>query len=120
MTKGHEKYYRYSICFKEQVVSEVASGASINSVSRRYGIKGSGTVRGWIKQFGSDELLSKIVRIEMKGEQDKLKQLEKELKATKIALAEKTMALDAMETLVALANKHYNTDLKKNFGLKQS
>jgi hypothetical protein len=49
----------------------------------------------------------------MKGEQDRLKALEKELKATKIALAEKAMALDAMETVVSLANRHYGTDLKK-------
>jgi hypothetical protein len=56
----------------------------------------------------------------MKGEQDRLKELEKELKATKIALADKTMALDAMEVIVDMANKRYNTDLKKNFGQKQS
>jgi hypothetical protein len=29
------------------------------------------------------------------------------------------MALDAMEVLVDMANKHYNTDLKKNFGQEQ-
>jgi hypothetical protein len=56
----------------------------------------------------------------MKGDQDRLKTLEKELKATKIALAEKTMALDAMEIVVSLANRHYGTDLKKNFGAKPS
>jgi transposase-like protein len=98
----------------------VSQGASISEVCRRYDIKGGGSVQGWIKQFGREELLNKIVRIEMKGEQDKLKQLEKELKATKIALADKTMALDAMEALVEIANKYYNTDLKKNFGQKQS
>jgi transposase-like protein len=120
MTKRQKTYYRYSICFKEQVVQEVASGSSISEVCRRYDIKGAATVQGWIKQFGRDELLNKVVRIEMKGEQDKLKKLEQELKATKIALAEKTMALDAMEALVEIANKHYSTDLKKNFGSKQS
>ncbi|MDR2008941.1 MAG: hypothetical protein LBQ22_00470 [Bacteroidales bacterium] len=120
MTKSVKTYNRYSICFKEKVVQEVSEGSSISEVSRRYGIKGGATVQSRLKKFGRTELLNKVVRIEMKGEQDRLKQLEKELKTTKIALAEKTMALDAMEALVEIANRHYNTDLKKNFGRKQS
>jgi transposase-like protein len=113
MTKEVRTYNRYSICFKEKVVQEVSSGASISEVSRRYGIKGSATVQGWIKKFGREELLNKVVRIEMKGEQDRLKTLEKELQATKIALAEKAMVLDALETLIEKVNRHYSTDVKK-------
>jgi transposase-like protein len=92
----------------------VSSGSSISEVSRRYGIKGGATVQGWIKKFGREDLLNKIVRIEMKGEQDRLKQLEKELQATKIALAEKTMVVDTLEILIEKANRHYETDIKKN------
>jgi transposase-like protein len=66
-------YNRYSICFKEKVVQEVSSGSSISEVSRRYGITGGSTVKNWIKKFGREELLNKVVRIEMKGEQDRLK-----------------------------------------------
>ncbi|MDR2040881.1 MAG: hypothetical protein LBP98_01000 [Tannerella sp.] len=39
--------------------------------------------------------------------------MEKELKATKVALAEETMSLDAAEAIVEIANRHYRTDLKK-------
>jgi hypothetical protein len=49
----------------------------------------------------------------MKEEQDRIKALEKELQATKIALAEKTIALDVAETLIEKVNKHYSTDVKK-------
>jgi transposase-like protein len=98
----------------------VAAGSSIREVRRRYGIPETTTVQTWIRRFGREELLNRIIKIEMKGEQDRLKALEKELKAAKIALAEKTMALDAMEILLSLANKHYGTDLKKNFGAKPS
>jgi DNA modification methylase len=49
----------------------------------------------------------------MKGEQDRIKALEKELQATKLALAEKTIALDVAETLIEKVNKHYSTDVKK-------
>jgi hypothetical protein len=51
----------------------------------------------------------------MKGEQDRIKALEKELQATKIALAEKTIALDVAETLIKKVNRHYSTDVKKKF-----
>jgi transposase-like protein len=119
MTKEVKTYNRYSICFKEKVIQEVSSGSSISAVSRRYGIKGKATVQGWIKKFGREELLNKVVRIEMKGEQDRIKALEKVLQATKIALAEKTIALDVAETLIEKVNRHYSTDVKKNFGQKQ-
>ncbi|MDR2385776.1 MAG: hypothetical protein LBD80_09010 [Tannerella sp.] len=96
----------------------MSSGSSISEVRRRYGIKGGDTVQDYIKKFGREDLLNKVVRIEMKGEQDRLKQLEKELKATKIALAEKTMVVDALEILIEKANLHYETDIKK-IGQKQ-
>jgi transposase-like protein len=118
MTRINKKYYRYSICFKAKVVDEVSSGSSISEVCRRYGIKGTSTVQTWIKKFGRDELLNTVIRIEMKGERDRLKELETEVRALKIAVAEKTMALDAMEKLVEIANEHYGTDLKKS-GQKQ-
>ncbi|MDR2026116.1 MAG: hypothetical protein LBQ01_00980 [Prevotellaceae bacterium] len=56
----------------------------------------------------------------MKEEHDRLKALEKELQATKTALAEKTMAVDVLETLIENVNRHYSTDLKKKFGQKRS
>jgi transposase-like protein len=51
----------------------VSSGSSISEVNRRYGIKGGATVQSWIKKFGREDLLNKVVRIEMKGEKDRLK-----------------------------------------------
>ncbi|MDR1223980.1 MAG: transposase [Tannerella sp.] len=114
MTKRKKTYYRYSICFKEKVVHEVSGGASITEVCLRYGIKGTNTVQRWIERFGQEELLNTEIRIEMKGERDRLKELETEVRSLKIAVAEKTMALDAMEKLVEIASAHYRTDIKKN------
>jgi transposase len=109
---------RYSISFKQKVVREVEKGASFGEIRRRYDIKGGNTIQKWVKQFGKDHLLNKIVRIEMKGEKDRVKELEEEVKRLKIALAEATMAKDLLGTLVEVANRHYETDLKKNFGQK--
>jgi hypothetical protein len=57
--------------------------------------------------------LNKVVRIEMKGEQDRLKQLEKELQATKISLAEKTMVVDVYSRKTAGWELHWSLGLNK-------
>ena len=116
MTKRVKTYNRYSICFKEKVIEEVSSGASINDVRRRYGIQGSNTVQKWIKQYGREELLSKVVRIEMKGEQDRLKTLEKEVKMLKIKLADKVLTIESLATVIEKASKHYGLDIQEKFG----
>jgi transposase-like protein len=120
MTKSSRTYYRYSNCFKEKVVQEVSSGSSISSVRLKYGICGANTVQGWIKKFGREELLNTVVKIEMKGETDGIKRLRDENRRLKEALADATLARNALESLVAVADIHYQTDLKKNFGTQRS
>ena len=116
MSKVQKTVYRYSSCFKEKVVREVSSGSSISEVCRRYGIKGGGTVQYWIRKFGRTELLNTVIRVKMRSEDDQIKQLEAEVKRLKIALADAVLAKDVLETSVEIADEHYQTDLKKNFG----
>jgi transposase-like protein len=118
MTKGSKLTFRYSISFKQKVVEEIENGANFGVVRRRYGIKGGSTIQNWVKELGKNHLLNKIVRIEMKGEKDRVKELEEEVRRLKLALADATMAKDLLGTLVEVANRHYKTDLKKNFGPK--
>ena len=116
MAKQQRELVRYSISFKQKVVREVESGLGIEAARRRYGIKGYGTIQRWLKKFGKNHLLNKIVRVEVKGEKDRIKELEAEVKKLKIALADATLAKDALETLVEIVNEHYHTDVKKNLG----
>lgn len=116
MTKQVHHYYRYSNCFKEKVVQEVSQGESLSSVSRKYGIKGSNTVRKWLLKYGRLELLSELTYVKMRTEEDKLKQLELENKRLKIALADATLAKDVLESLIDIVDEHYQTDVKKNLG----
>jgi transposase len=118
MANYSKQTIRYSISFKQKVVQEIEKGASFVEVRRRYDIRGAETIQKWVRQFGKNHLLNKIVRIEMKGEKDRVKELEEEVKRLKIALADATMAKDLLGTLVEVANRHYKTDLKKNFGPK--
>jgi transposase len=121
MAKQQKETIRYSISFKQKVVREIEEeGLDIKAVARRYGIKGGSTIQKWVKQFGKNYLLNKIVRIEMKGEKDRVKELEAELKKLKIALADATMEKHALETLIDIVNENYQTDVKKNLGQQLS
>lgn len=121
MTRQQKVTIRYSISFKLKVVKEIEEeGLGISEAARRYGIKGGSTIQQWVKQLGKNHLLNKIVRVEMKGEKDRTKELENEIKRLKIALADATMEKHALETLIEIVDEHYQTDVKKNLGHQQS
>lgn len=117
MTVKYNAQVRYSISFQRKVVKEIEEeGLFIEEVKRRYGIKGSGTVQKWVRKFGKNDLLNKVVRIETMEEKDRIKQLEQEIKKLKLALADSMLEKRCLEVLIDEANKEYKTDLKKNFG----
>ena len=89
MTKRDRKVIRYSNCFKLQVVEDIeTNGLSIEDCRRKYGIRGTSTIQGWLKNFGKDHLLNKVIRVETRDELDELKRLRSENKALKEAYAE--------------------------------
>jgi len=121
MAKEQRTIIRYSISFKQQVVKEMEEeGLSYEDARRRYGIKGGQTIQKWLAQFGKNHLLNKIVRVEMKGEKDRVKELEAEVKKLKVALADSALENYAMKTLIDVVNEHYGTDVKKNLGPRLS
>ncbi len=119
MAKHQKTTLRYSISFRQKVVKEIEEeGLTFSEARRRYGISGGQTIQKWVVKFGKNHLLDKIVRVEMKGEKDRVKELEAEVKKLKIALADATLAKDALETLIEVVEEHYQTDVKKNLGPK--
>jgi transposase len=107
---------RYSISFRQMIVKEIEEGAGIEQVKKKYDIGGGTTVQRWIKNFGKNHLLNKLIRIETMDEKNKIKQLEEDNKRLKLALADAYMAKDCLEGVIRMADKEYKTDLKKNFG----
>ena len=80
---------RYSEAFKRQVVKEVEEGyRPLDQVRRAYGIKGSCTIRNWIKRMGKLESLPKIIRVEKPDEKDQIKELQRQIRELKESLAE--------------------------------
>ena len=113
--------YRYSLAFKQKVVSEIERGIiTLEGARQLYDIGGSSTIHEWIKKLGKNHLLNKVVRIEMKDERSKLKRLEKEKRELEKALAQSQLKILCLESLVECVEEHYNVDVKKTFGSKVS
>ena len=86
---------RYSEAFKIQVVSELESGklGGMLEAQRRYAIKGGGTVQGWIRKYGKNHLLNKVVRVETTNERDQLKAMKRKIRELESALSDAHLAM---------------------------
>lgn len=112
--------YHYSMAFKQKVISEIESGKySLLQVSKIYNVSDV-SLYNWLRAFGKNHVIGKTVRIEMKDETDRLKQLEKEKEALESALAQAHLKIITLESLLEVAEEHQQKDLKKNIGLKES
>ena len=79
MTKKQTALVRYSDCFKLSIVEEIEkNGLSIEDCRRKYDIKGASTIQNWLKKYGKNRLLNKVVRVETKDEVREIELLRKE------------------------------------------
>ena len=70
-----------------QIVREVeGQGLSFEQVRRKYGIRGHGTVQGWVRRYGNGSR-GKVIRVETPEEMDELKRLKARVRALETALA---------------------------------
>jgi len=105
---------KYSMAFKLKVVEEIEQGKmSIDKACKIYDIGGKNTIQKWMEKLGKGHLISKVVRIEMKDEKDKYKELQKEKKDLESALAQSQLKIIALESLLEAAEEEYGVDLKK-------
>ncbi len=81
---------RYSEAFKRQVVGELERGkhCTMSAAMRAYGINGGETVLAWVRKYGREDLLPKIVRIETLKERDELKEARKRIRDLEAAVAD--------------------------------
>jgi len=105
---------RYSEAFKLKIVEEIERGKlSISELQRIYDIRGSVTIQSWLKKYGRNHLLNKIVRIEMPEEVERIKHLEKEKLALERALAKTQIKLLLSESELELYKEDYGVLIKK-------
>lgn len=113
---------RYSDAFKMEVVQQIESGKmSIYQARVHYGIPGGGTVSNWLRRFGKLHLLSKVIRVEMPDQRNRMKSLEEENKRLKLLLADKLLERDIAVAELEVICEELGLDLaelKKKLGLK--
>jgi len=114
------KIVRYSETFKLQILKEIEeSNLSIFDVQKKYGINGGETIRSWVRKYGKLNLINRIVRIETPNEKNRLKELEKENKNLKIALADAHLKQITSESFLEVMCDQLNMsmeEVKKKFG----
>ena len=112
--------YRYSTAFKQKVVTEIESGVyTTGEIERVYGVTRA-TIYEWLRKFGKDYLINRTVRVQMRGEADRIKELEKEKQKLEAALAQAHLKILALESTIESAEEIYHVDLKKKFGTRAS
>ena len=106
---------RYSLSFKQKIVTEIESGKLTQIGAKKlYDIGGGETISIWIKKLGKLHLLNKVVRVELKNEVSRVKQLEKEKKELESALAQAHLKLIVYESIISVSEEELGIDLKKN------
>ena len=107
------RVFRYSEAFKQQVIQEVESGPlNINQLSKKYGLSGS-MIQYWLKRRGKLDLLPKLVRVEKPDEKDKVKELEKQIRQLKEALADTQVRYLIAETRLEIVCKEQGLDVEE-------
>jgi len=81
---------RYSISFRRQVIADLENGRfdSIESVRRHYGIGGRMTVQKWLRKYGKNHLLPKVVIVQKPDERDQIRQLKQQVATLQRALGQ--------------------------------
>jgi len=116
MSKKERVQYRYSNCFKLTVVEAIEKeGLGIEEARRRYGIGGADTIQRWIRKFGKNKLLNKVVKVSTVEERDELTRLREENKQLKIAYAELALHHKLSESVIEISDEMFGLDLKKKY-----
>jgi transposase len=103
---NHKAVVRYSEAFKLQVIRELESGrfGSPFEASRAYGL-GYGTVVYWVRRYGKDKLLRKVVHVMKADEQTEVKALRQRVRDLERALADAHLDLKLEAAYLQLACK---------------
>ena len=119
--RGERLIRRYSESLKRKVVEEISSGAlSIREAMIHYDVPYQRTINRWQQKYGERRLRTRIVRIEMKSDAEKIRELEKALAELTIDNRMKGALLEAYQELVPDFKKKLNAEQLKEFEEKEA
>ena len=81
---------KYSEAFKQQVLRDLEDGKfeSHSAAMRAYGIRGGDTITKWMKKYGKEHLLGKVIKVQKPKELNEVKELRKRNRELESALAD--------------------------------
>lgn len=107
---------RYSESMKLQVVEEVESGRiSAREASVFYDIGNRRTIYRWVSKYGKSKRRTKVVRVIMKSEQERIRELESALSDALLSKRVLMAQLDYYEENVPDIKKKLNSQQLKEF-----
>jgi transposase len=113
---------RYSEAFKLQVVRELEGGrhASCRAVSEAYGIRGSGTVQRWVRDYGKGFLIRKVVHVQTPDERSELRKLKDRVRELESALSDAHLGARLEHSYLKLACRAAGEDDVEAFKKKHA
>jgi transposase-like protein len=96
---------RYGEAFKLQVVRELEAGRfrSCEAARLAYGIGGKQTVQRWLREYGKEHLIRRLVRVETPKERDQVRELKERVRALEKALCDAHLDLRLSESYLEIA-----------------
>ena len=117
---------RYSEAFKLKVIGELESGRlrNVEGARRKYGIGGAMTVQKWLRKYGKNHLLARVVRVETPQEVDRIKVLEARVRDLERAVADSKVQETLSRAYLDIACEEFGVrdvpGFKKNIAAKLS
>ncbi len=113
---------RYSEAFKLQVVRELEVGrfGSLNEARLAYGIKGALTVGQWVRRYGKNHLLGKVIVVMKADEQTEVQALRKQVRELKSALADAHLDLKLDKAYLKIACRRAGIEDVEDFKKKHA
>jgi transposase-like protein len=85
-----QRVIRYSEAFKMQVIQDLESGVvpSVAAARKRYGIRGGATIQYWLRKYGRNHLINKVIEVKTPKDLDEVKELKQRVRELERALAQ--------------------------------
>lgn len=109
---NEKKTIRYSEAFKLNVVGEIESGKFNGpfAAAKAYRIRGSETVKGWLRRYARTDLMRRQVLITTMEEHDEKRALQKRVRELEKALADAHMKGLLDEAYLGIACERLGTE----------
>jgi Transposase and inactivated derivatives len=112
---------RHDDSFRLQVIDEYLNGASQYSLAKKYNLSGTSVIYNWLRTFGIEEPASGSSPKDttVMNESEAIKQLKKELRLAKKALAEEQLKVKALDRMIDISEVRFKIPIRKKPGTKQ-